>query len=177
MHGFVNVYESEQRLFDPYHDDLNGDMYGGAVSAVRLDRARPASVSLPSTVRYVRQRMEEHPEPTFIDMTANLSDSEVQMQSFEDASNHVVQTGFARSQMSKLNAFAATDDYDCGSAECIICNDSFVFGESLCTLPCNHTFHYVCILFWANRSKKCPICRAIMIPPESNEATVPQCGM
>jgi hypothetical protein len=120
-------------------------MYGGAVSAVRLD------------ITSLHSAMEEHPEPTFIDMTENLSDSEVQMQSFEDASNRVVQTGYTRSKMSKLTAFAATGDSNCGSVDCITsCNDSFVFGESLCTLPCNHTFHYVRIPFGANKSQKCP---------------------
>eukprot|EP00439_Symbiodinium_sp_Y106_P003600 s5937_g1.t1 len=37
--------------------------------------------------------------------------------------------------------------------------DSFVVGDSVYKLPCNHTFHAGCILLWLKGNNTCPICR------------------
>jgi len=42
---------------------------------------------------------------------------------------------------------------------CAICRDSFVVGDSVHKLPCNHEFHAGCILLWLKGNNTCPICR------------------
>jgi len=44
-------------------------------------------------------------------------------------------------------------------SNCAICRDSFVVGDSVYKLPCNHTFHAGCILLWLKGNNTCPICR------------------
>uniref|UniRef100_W6NE64 Zinc finger domain containing protein n=1 Tax=Haemonchus contortus TaxID=6289 RepID=W6NE64_HAECO len=41
---------------------------------------------------------------------------------------------------------------------CVICTSVFT-SNSISALQCGHTFHFVCINKWVERSKTCPICR------------------
>uniref|UniRef100_A0A0K0DHR2 RING-type domain-containing protein n=1 Tax=Angiostrongylus cantonensis TaxID=6313 RepID=A0A0K0DHR2_ANGCA len=45
-----------------------------------------------------------------------------------------------------------------GRGRCVICTSMF-FSHDIAALHCGHTFHYVCISKWVQRSKTCPICR------------------
>ncbi|CAE8588931.1 unnamed protein product, partial [Polarella glacialis] len=42
---------------------------------------------------------------------------------------------------------------------CAICRDTFVAGDEIRQLPCNHEFHGDCILLWLKGQNTCPICR------------------
>eukprot|EP00930_Biecheleria_cincta_P068798 TRINITY_DN56628_c0_g1_i1.p1 TRINITY_DN56628_c0_g1~~TRINITY_DN56628_c0_g1_i1.p1 ORF type:complete len:388 (+),score=75.46 TRINITY_DN56628_c0_g1_i1:33-1166(+) len=44
-------------------------------------------------------------------------------------------------------------------SNCAICRDTFVAGDCLRNLPCNHEFHADCILLWLKANCTCPICR------------------
>lgn len=43
--------------------------------------------------------------------------------------------------------------------ECCICLSSYVDGEELRTLPCNHHFHCGCISRWLQINSTCPLCK------------------
>jgi hypothetical protein len=47
-----------------------------------------------------------------------------------------------------------------GSAECTICIDDLVLGETVMTLPCKHWFHETCATMWLKEHNTCPICRS-----------------
>lgn len=50
--------------------------------------------------------------------------------------------------------------------ECVICLESFKFGERCRFLPnCRHTFHVQCIDSWLLNKPICPICRTSAAPP------------
>ncbi|KAJ7285415.1 hypothetical protein O6H91_05G052400 [Diphasiastrum complanatum] len=44
--------------------------------------------------------------------------------------------------------------------ECSICLESFVAGQTLFCLPCNHRFHPQCLTPWLEGHTQCPYCRA-----------------
>lgn len=44
-------------------------------------------------------------------------------------------------------------------AECCICLTAYSDGAQLCTLPCNHHFHYGCISRWLRINASCPLCK------------------
>ncbi|KAL9274120.1 putative E3 ubiquitin-protein ligase RHY1A [Drosera capensis] len=48
--------------------------------------------------------------------------------------------------------------------DCSICLESFVEGNSLSTLPCNHRFHSSCLYPWVEICGECPYCRAAINP-------------
>ncbi|GAB2217998.1 hypothetical protein Droror1_Dr00001213 [Drosera rotundifolia] len=48
--------------------------------------------------------------------------------------------------------------------DCSICLESFVEGNSLTTLPCNHRFHSSCLYPWVETCGECPYCRAAIYP-------------
>ncbi|KAL9255405.1 E3 ubiquitin-protein ligase-like protein [Drosera capensis] len=44
-------------------------------------------------------------------------------------------------------------------SECCICLAQYVEGAELCTLPCNHHFHFGCISRWLRINATCPLCK------------------
>ncbi|KAL5713989.1 RING-type E3 ubiquitin transferase [Ranunculus cassubicifolius] len=45
------------------------------------------------------------------------------------------------------------------SVDCVICKEEMNQGRDVCQLPCQHIFHWVCILPWLRRRNTCPCCR------------------
>uniref|UniRef100_A0A2P2Q435 RING-type E3 ubiquitin transferase n=1 Tax=Rhizophora mucronata TaxID=61149 RepID=A0A2P2Q435_RHIMU len=46
----------------------------------------------------------------------------------------------------------------CGR-ECVICKEEMREGRDVCELPCEHLFHWICILPWLKKRNTCPCCR------------------
>lgn len=46
-----------------------------------------------------------------------------------------------------------------GGEECVICKEEMKEGRDVCELPCNHLFHWICILRWLKKRNTCPCCR------------------
>ncbi|CDP14337.1 unnamed protein product [Coffea canephora] len=44
-------------------------------------------------------------------------------------------------------------------SECCICLHGYEDGVEVCTLPCNHHFHYRCIRRWLRINATCPLCK------------------
>lgn len=47
----------------------------------------------------------------------------------------------------------------CGGVECVICKEELWEGLDACELPCQHLFHWMCILPWLRKRNTCPCCR------------------
>lgn len=43
--------------------------------------------------------------------------------------------------------------------ECVICKEEMKEGRDVCKLPCDHLFHWMCILPWLSKRNTCPCCR------------------
>ncbi|KAL3531875.1 hypothetical protein ACH5RR_005396 [Cinchona calisaya] len=43
--------------------------------------------------------------------------------------------------------------------ECAICKEDMREGRDVCRLPCDHLFHWMCILPWLKKKNTCPCCR------------------
>eukprot|EP00262_Sarcandra_glabra_P009761 TRINITY_DN2432_c0_g1_i10.p1 TRINITY_DN2432_c0_g1~~TRINITY_DN2432_c0_g1_i10.p1 ORF type:complete len:280 (-),score=1.38 TRINITY_DN2432_c0_g1_i10:230-1069(-) len=50
---------------------------------------------------------------------------------------------------------------ECGGfgLECAICKEELEEGRGACELPCEHVFHWICILPWLRNNNTCPCCR------------------
>lgn len=48
---------------------------------------------------------------------------------------------------------------------CAFCLDEMCFGETLCRLPCMHTFHRRCVHSWLERDRRCMLCRSDITRP------------
>ncbi|RDX81830.1 E3 ubiquitin-protein ligase SGR9, amyloplastic, partial [Mucuna pruriens] len=46
-----------------------------------------------------------------------------------------------------------------GGRECVICKEEMRIGRDVCELPCQHLFHWMCILPWLGKRNTCPCCR------------------
>ncbi|KAI3706624.1 hypothetical protein L6452_24499 [Arctium lappa] len=46
-----------------------------------------------------------------------------------------------------------------GGKECVICKEEMRQGRDVCELPCEHQFHWMCILPWLVKRNTCPCCR------------------
>lgn len=53
------------------------------------------------------------------------------------------------------------------SQDCSICLESFIEGDKLICLPCEHTFHSDCLDPWVQTCGDCPYCRKVIIVPTS----------
>ncbi|KAJ6924177.1 E3 ubiquitin-protein ligase SGR9 [Populus alba x Populus x berolinensis] len=49
--------------------------------------------------------------------------------------------------------------------ECVICREKMGGGRDVCELPCEHLFHWMCILPWLKKTNTCPCCR-FQLPTE-----------
>ncbi|CEL94734.1 unnamed protein product [Vitrella brassicaformis CCMP3155] len=56
--------------------------------------------------------------------------------------------------MRKIQPFA-----DGSMPTCAICHEEFVKGGKAKEMPCEHMFHYDCLLLWLERHNTCPMCR------------------
>ncbi|KAK9154182.1 hypothetical protein Sjap_001662 [Stephania japonica] len=43
--------------------------------------------------------------------------------------------------------------------ECVICKEEMREGREVCKLPCEHLFHWGCVLPWLKKRNTCPYCR------------------
>ncbi|XP_010423832.1 PREDICTED: E3 ubiquitin-protein ligase SGR9, amyloplastic-like [Camelina sativa] len=43
--------------------------------------------------------------------------------------------------------------------ECVICKEEMSEGRDVCEMPCQHSFHWKCILPWLSKKNTCPSCR------------------
>ncbi|KAL5546257.1 hypothetical protein UlMin_005944 [Ulmus minor] len=46
-----------------------------------------------------------------------------------------------------------------GGVECVICREEMEEGRDVCGLPCQHLFHWKCVLPWLKKRNTCPCCR------------------
>ncbi|XP_043699260.1 E3 ubiquitin-protein ligase SGR9, amyloplastic-like [Telopea speciosissima] len=46
-----------------------------------------------------------------------------------------------------------------GGEECAICKEEMKEGREVCELPCDHLFHWMCVLPWLKKKNTCPCCR------------------
>ncbi|GAV65008.1 zf-RING_2 domain-containing protein [Cephalotus follicularis] len=46
-----------------------------------------------------------------------------------------------------------------GGVECVICKEEMSEGRDVCEFPCEHLFHWICILPWLKKRNTCPCCR------------------
>jgi hypothetical protein len=46
------------------------------------------------------------------------------------------------------------------SEECSICLDKINEGDNVCTIHCEHTFHFKCLTEWGKYKRECPLCRS-----------------
>lgn len=46
-----------------------------------------------------------------------------------------------------------------GEVECVICKEEMSEGRDVCEMPCQHLFHWKCILPWLSKKNTCPSCR------------------
>ncbi|KAL2945149.1 E3 ubiquitin-protein ligase SGR9 amyloplastic [Bienertia sinuspersici] len=52
-----------------------------------------------------------------------------------------------------------------GGVECVICKEEMKEGRDVCELPCEHKFHWKCVLPWLSKRNTCPCCR-FMLPTD-----------
>ena len=57
--------------------------------------------------------------------------------------------------MSRILKIASSDH----KAQCSVCWEDFVLGESVNQLRCEHIFHKDCITPWLELHATCPVCR------------------
>uniref|UniRef100_A0A0D3HR52 RING-type domain-containing protein n=1 Tax=Oryza barthii TaxID=65489 RepID=A0A0D3HR52_9ORYZ len=70
-------------------------------------------------------------------------------------------TGMPRCKMSRdvLLGLALTKACDARQEECAVCLRDFEEKDMLRTMPCNHSFHEICLFRWLSESCLCPLCR------------------
>ncbi|GAB2295634.1 hypothetical protein Dimus_029789 [Dionaea muscipula] len=69
----------------------------------------------------------------------------------QEADGHAIESG-TRDYPNELSFHQ--DD-----SECCICLAQYVEGAEICTLPCNHHYHYQCISKWLRINATCPLCK------------------
>lgn len=43
--------------------------------------------------------------------------------------------------------------------KCVICDENYKNGETICNTECNHEFHFDCLEEWIQIRQNCPLCR------------------
>ncbi|KAK4799688.1 hypothetical protein SAY86_025053 [Trapa natans] len=63
------------------------------------------------------------------------------------------------------------DSVERKSQDCSICLESFMEGDKLICLPCNHAFHSDCLDPWVQTCGNCPYCRKCITVPADRSYT------
>ncbi|CAN6239553.1 unnamed protein product [Urochloa humidicola] len=59
-----------------------------------------------------------------------------------------------------------------GGGECAVCLEAFRAGDRRRVLPgCEHGFHAECVDSWLRKSRRCPICRAVVVAAHGENAS------
>ena len=58
----------------------------------------------------------------------------------------------------KTKTVETVSDQEANVVSCVICLDSI--SERCIAKPCQHSYHYMCILQWLEVRKSCPLCNA-----------------
>ena len=72
--------------------------------------------------------------------------------------NVQAQSDLRKKELEQLYTQQAIGKYQSYTDDCPICLQSLL-GKRLGHLPCDHHFHYSCLLPWTNSNKWCPVCR------------------
>lgn len=67
----------------------------------------------------------------------------------------------AKSAIDKLPTHTLTkqDEQSLKDSCCAVCQDSYHADETVCKLPCGHSYHKDCVVPWLERHCTCPVCR------------------
>ncbi|KAK4256161.1 hypothetical protein QN277_009064 [Acacia crassicarpa] len=63
---------------------------------------------------------------------------------------------------------ANPEELNASDPTCIICREEMTTAKKL---VCGHFFHVHCLRSWLERQNTCPICRALVVPPENGATT------
>lgn len=61
--------------------------------------------------------------------------------------------------VSAVVALPSVEVADTNGGECVICKEEMREGRDVCQLPCQHLFHWICVLPWLRKRNTCPCCR------------------
>ena len=61
-----------------------------------------------------------------------------------------------------------------GGLECVICKEEMKQGRDVCQLPCQHLFHWMCVLPWLSKRNTCPCCR-FLLPTDDVYGEIERC--
>ncbi|CAH8316329.1 unnamed protein product [Eruca vesicaria subsp. sativa] len=53
--------------------------------------------------------------------------------------------------------------------QCSVCLDDFEIGNVAKQMPCDHTFHSYCLLYWLQLHSSCPVCKCQLPTAEDDE--------
>ncbi|PIA53351.1 hypothetical protein AQUCO_00900137v1 [Aquilegia coerulea] len=59
---------------------------------------------------------------------------------------------------------------------CAVCKDEFLIDVEAKQLPCNHIYHFDCILPWLSQHNSCPVCRFLLPTDNSEDGRRPSSG-
>ncbi|RCV08191.1 hypothetical protein SETIT_1G306500v2 [Setaria italica] len=78
--------------------------------------------------------------------------------------------GLSAEQVGELPCHECKEGAPVGG-ECAVCLEAFRAGDRRRVLPgCEHGFHAECVDSWLRKSRRCPICRAVVVAARGKNA-------
>ncbi|CAN8297827.1 unnamed protein product [Cochlearia groenlandica] len=77
----------------------------------------------------------------------------------EKENNEVPAARAAVVALRAVQVFNSDATSNMGEIECVICKEEMCQGRDVCEMPCQHLFHWKCILPWLSKKNTCPFCR------------------
>ncbi|WOL19746.1 putative E3 ubiquitin-protein ligase HIP1 [Canna indica] len=56
--------------------------------------------------------------------------------------------------------------HDNDDVKCSICQEEYIVGDAVGTLPCEHRYHVACVRQWLCQKNWCPICKSSALPSQ-----------
>ncbi|OVA20720.1 zinc finger protein [Macleaya cordata] len=137
LHPFP-ILSPPQTLTTPTTDDDTNDLDSFQIpSAIRVSDA------------YLLDRLIQH-----------LSDPQDDIPGYPHHHHHQNSSPASKSSVESIPTIKITSSFlNSDTILCAVCKDEFLIDVEAKQLPCNHLYHFDCILPWLEQHNSCPVCR------------------
>lgn len=160
-------YQSSFQLLQQHSTQFSAEDYRAMQAAMNDDDDDEAAQLLNDQVILDDDDDEERDGSayeTLLELSERIGDVKAERWSWRAATEIAALPVFVHANDNNTTSTNARDDSEC---KCLVCQCEYETDETLCRLPCQHSFHAACVKPWLMKKDVCPYCRQSIVAESS----------